>query len=220
MIRQIVLPGAFLAKADEKKAGKGTFIENGGIYSARLGILEERGNYINVIPLSGVYEPNVGDTVIGIVEEAMRNAWLIDINAPYPALLGVEESPWKINYGETAKYLKAGEMVIAIIARIDEARNIELTMKGKPCRKIEDGFIVEIQPTKVPRVIGKNASMLSIIKKYTGCWIFVGQNGRIWLKCPEEKLGVAIEAIKKIESEAHTVGLTQRIEKMLRDRDG
>ena len=220
MIRQIVLPGAFLAKADEKKAGKGTFIENGGIYSARLGILEERGNYINVIPLSGVYEPSVGDTVIGIVEEAMRNAWLIDINAPYPALLGVEEIPWKINYGETAKYLKAGEMVIAIIARIDEARNIELTMKGKPCRKIEDGFIVEIQPTKVPRVIGKNASMLSIIKKYTGCWIFVGQNGRIWLKCPEEKLGVAIEAIKKIESEAHTVGLTQRIEKMLRDRNG
>jgi len=220
MMREIVLPGSVLGNVKEKKAGKGTFIENGTIYSSRLGIVEERNGYVNVIPLSGVYEPSVGDSVIGVVEEALRNAWIININAPYPALLGVEESPWKINYGETAKYLKAGDMVIAIISKIDEARNIELTMKGKPCRKIEDGIVIEIQPTKVPRVIGKNASMLSIIKKYTGCWIFVGQNGRIWLKCPEEKLAMAIDAIRKIEDEAHTIGLTQRIEKMLRDRNG
>jgi len=220
MIRQIVLPGSLIAKAGEKKAGRGTFIESGNIYSSRLGIIEEKGDYINVIPLTGKYEPSVGDTVIGIVEEALRNAWIVDINAPYPALLGVEESPWKINYGETAKYLKVEEMIIATIARIDEARNVELTMKARPSRKIEDGIVIEIQPTKVPRVIGKNASMLSLIKKYTGCWIFVGQNGRIWLKCSEEKLAVAIEAIRKIEDEAHTVGLTQRIEKMLRDKNG
>jgi len=220
MMREIVLPGTFLGNFNKKKAGKGTFIENDKIYSSRLGIVEEKGDYINVIPLSGIYEPNVGDSVIGIVQEALRNAWIVDINAPYPSLLGVEESPWKINYGETAKYLKAGEMIIATIARIDEARNIELTMKGKPCRKIENGIVIDIQPTKVPRVIGKNGSMLSLIKKYTGCWIFVGQNGRIWLKCSEDKLAIAIEAIRKIEEEAHTIGLTQRIEKMLRDKNG
>ena len=220
MIRKVVLPGSLLGDANKKKAGNGAFIEDGKIYSSRLGILEEKNDYLNIIPLSGVYEPVVGDNVIGIVQEAMRNAWLVDINAPHFALLGVEESPWRVNYGETARYLKAGEMIIATVIRIDEAKNIELSMKCKPCRKIEDGVIIEIQPSKIPRVIGKGASMLSVIKKYTGCWIFVAQNGRIWLKCNEEKLAYAVEAIRKIEKEAHTVGLTQRIEKMLREKNG
>ncbi len=217
--REIVLPGSVIGDAGESKAGRGTFIEDGKIYAARLGILARRGDYINVIPLSGVYEPNAGDNVIGVVQETMKNMWVVDINAPYPAILTGEESPWRVGYGETERFLKTGDVVVASILRIDEARNIDLTMKCKPCRKVDEGIIIEIQPSKVPRVIGKGGSMLSVIKKYTGCWIFVGQNGRIWLKC-DKNASLAIKAIRTIEREAHTVGLTQRIEKMLRDENG
>ena len=215
MIRKIVLPGTVIGDAKDKLPGKGTFKERDKIYSSRLGILEEKGKYLNVIPLSGVYDPSVGDTVIGVVEEVYKNAWIIDINAPYPALLSPEESPWKVEYGETSKYLKTGDVIIAIVSYINEAKNIEVSMKGRPCRKIDDGIIIEVQPSKVPRIIGKNASMLNILKKHTGCWIFVGQNGRIWIKGEDEKVNLLIKAIRKIEKEAHTFGLTERIIKML-----
>jgi len=215
MMRKIVLPGSVVGDAKSKLPGKGVFKEGDKLYSSRLGILSEKGKYVNVIPLSGVYDPNIGDNVIGVVQEAFKNAWIIDINAPYPAFLNLENVPWKIEYGETTKYLKVGDVIIATIVNIDEARNIDVSMKCKACRKIDEGIIIEIQPSKVPRVIGKGGSMLATLKKYTNCWIFVGQNGRIWIKGENEKVNLLIKAIRRIEKEAHTVGLTQRIIKML-----
>lgn len=215
MMRKIVLPGSVVGDAKSKLPGKGVFKEGDRLYSSRLGILSEKGKYVNVIPLSGVYDPNIGDNVIGVVQEAFKNAWIIDINAPYPAFLNLENVPWKIEYGETTKYLKVGDVIIATIVNIDEARNIDVSMKCKACRKIDEGIIIEIQPSKVPRVIGKGGSMLATLKKYTNCWIFVGQNGRIWIKGEDEKVNLLIKAIRKIEKEAHTFGLTQRIIKML-----
>jgi len=215
MMRKIVLPGSIVGDAKSKLPGKGVFKEGDRLYSSRLGILSEKGKYVNVIPLSGVYDPNIGDNVIGVIQEVFKNAWIVDINAPYPAFLNLENVPWKIEYGETSKYLKVGDVIIAAIAAVDEARNIDISMNCKPCRKIDEGIIIEIQPSKVPRVIGKNGSMLATLKKYTQCWIFVGQNGRIWIKGEDEKVNLLIKAIRKIEKEAHTVGLTQRIIKML-----
>lgn len=215
MMRRIVLPGSEVGNAKSKLPGKGVFKEGDKLYASRLGILEDKGKYVNVIPLAGVYDPNVGDTVIGVIQEVFKNAWIVDINAPYPAILNMEDAPWKMEYGETAKYLKVGDVIVALIKLVDEARNVEVSMKGKPCRKIEDGIIIEVQPSKIPRIIGKNASMLNILKKYTQCWIFVGQNGRIWIKGEDDKVDLLIKAIRKIEKEAHTFGLTERIIKML-----
>jgi len=81
--------------------------------------------------------------------------------------------------------------------------------------KIEDGIIIEIQPSKVPRIIGKNGSMVSLLRQHTGCWIFVGQNGRVWIRGESENISRLVEAIRKIEREAHTTGLTDRISKFL-----
>ena len=72
MERKIVIPGTLLGKTDGDKQGRGTFREGDNIYSSRLGIVEERSGYINVIPLSGVYDPVVGDAIIGVVEEASK----------------------------------------------------------------------------------------------------------------------------------------------------
>ncbi|MEM4767302.1 MAG: KH domain-containing protein, partial [Ignisphaera sp.] len=77
---------------------------------------------------------------------------------------------------------------------------------------ITSGSLVEIEPCKVARVIGKKKSMLNMLIEQTKCEIFVGNNGRILLKCPNLELEyIAILAIKKIENEAHTTGLTERI---------
>ena len=55
--REIVIPSQLLGDTRDQKAGRGTFIENGKIYSERLGILSKRGEYINTVPLKGRYDP-------------------------------------------------------------------------------------------------------------------------------------------------------------------
>jgi len=75
---------------------------------------------------------------------------------------------------------------------------------------------VEIEPCKVGRVIGKKKSMMNMLIEQTKCEVFVGNNGRILLKCPNLELEyIAILAIKKIENEAHTTGLTERIKEFI-----
>ena len=51
--REIVIPSQLLGEIKNKKAGNGTFIENGKIYSEILGILSADSEYINVIPIKG-----------------------------------------------------------------------------------------------------------------------------------------------------------------------
>lgn len=59
--------------------------------------------------------------------------------------------------------------------------------------------------------------MVNAIKKETGCQITIGQNGMILIngKTPEDEQ-LAIMAIRKVEEEAHTSGLTDRVAEMLR----
>lgn len=70
--------------------------------------------------------------------------------------------------------------------------------------------------TRVPRIIGKKGSMITMLKKETGAQILVGQNGRVWIsgKSRDEEAIIA-EAIRKIEAEAHTTGLTDRVREFL-----
>ena len=58
--------------------------------------------------------------------------------------------------------------------------------------------------------------MINMIKRLTRTQIITGQNGRIWVngKKIEDELK-AIQAITKIELEAHTQGLTDRIRDMI-----
>jgi exosome complex component RRP4 len=216
--RTIVIPGTVLGEADKKKPGTGTFRENNNIYASRLGIKVEKAGYINIIPLSGVYNPNTGDNVIGVISDCQLSSWMVDINAPYPAMLHVNQVPWKVEFGSTGQYLAVGDSIIARIGLIDESKKIELSMEDRGSRKIDAGIIIDIQPQKVPRVIGKSGSMITLLKKYSNCYIFVGQNGRIWVKGEPEKVDFINEAIRKIEKEAHTVGLTSRMEKFLKER--
>jgi exosome complex component RRP4 len=214
--RQIVIPSQVLGDSKSKKAGKGTFIEYGKIYSEILGVLNENDRYINVIPLKGRYDPSLGDFVIGIVEEALGSGWLVDINASSPALLHQNEVPWKVEFGDTEKYLNHGDCIMAKILSIDESKKLQITLNDRNLYKIKGGHIIHVEPSRVPRIIGKKGSMLSVIKKYIRCRIFVGQNGRIWVDADTENIEKVLQTIYKIEDESITFGLTDRIEGMLK----
>jgi exosome complex component RRP4 len=214
--REIVIPSQFLGEIKDKKAGRGTFVENGKIYSGVLGVLSDNNQYINVIPLKGRYDPIQNDFVIGTIIEAMSSSWLVDINAAYPALLHVNEVPWDVDFGETEKYLNTGDSIMAKVSQVDQEKKLQITLKDRNLYKIKGGHLIEIAPSKVARIIGKKASMISLLKKYTKCRIFVGQNGRIWIDGDKEGVKKVIDTIKTIEEESLSYGLTNRIEELLK----
>ncbi|KYK21469.1 RNA-binding protein [Thermoplasmatales archaeon SG8-52-4] len=214
--REIVIPSQLLGDIKNKKAGRGTFVENGKIYAEILGILNKNSNYINVTPLKGRYDPIEKDFVIGIVEEAMSSSWLVDINAAYPALLHVNEVPWDVDFGETERYLNYGDCIMAKVLQVDQEKKLQITLKDRNLYKIKGGQIINVEPSKVPRIIGKKGSMISLLKKYTKCRIFVGQNGRIWVDGEDDGIKKVINTINMIENEALSYGLTNKIEELLK----
>jgi len=217
--RDIVIPSQLLGDADKLKAGRGTFIENGKIYAEKLGILSKKSDYVNIIPLKGRYDAIEGDFVIGIVEEPLSSSWLVDINAPYPALLHINEVPWDIEFGETDKYLNYGDAIMAKILEVNIEKKLQITLKDRNLYKIKGGYITYIEPSKVPRLIGKQGSMISLLKKYSNCRIFIGKNGRIWIDGKDDSIAKVIQAINIVENESTSFGLTDKIENLLKNRN-
>ena len=59
--------------------------------------------------------------------------------------------------------------------------------------------------------------MVGMIKRETGCQLTIGQNGLILIsgRSPETER-LAVMALRKIEKESHTSGLTDRVTEMIR----
>jgi exosome complex component RRP4 len=94
------------------------------------------------------------------------------------------------------------------------------TRDGQGLRKLDEGIILKVSPVKVPRIIGKGGSMITMIKEKTGCRIMVGQNGIIWLSGPDsEKEKIAVNTINFIEENAHKEGLTDIVKDLLEKKE-
>ena len=183
-----------------------------------------RDNLFEVIPLEGsFYYPKIGDIVIGLVVDVEIYGWLVDIKAPYRAYLPASNFIGRpVNPGEDLRrYLDVGDYIIARVDNFDRTINPVLSVKGKDLGRISSGVVIDIMPVKVPRVIGKNKSMYETLTSGTGCNILVANYGRILANCSsrfsEELL---TEAIRKIESESHIKGLTERIKKFIEEKLG
>jgi len=217
--RQLVTPGDLLAENDYI-SGENTYKENGKIYATRIGLFNHDQKRVFVVALKSFYVPMVGDTVIGKVLEVTLGGWIVDIRAPYVAMLRASdalERPVRPQKDDLPALFDVGDMMIAKIVAYDRTRDPLLTVLERGLGKVTRGQMIEITPTKIPRVIGKAGSMITMIKNETGCQIAIGQNGRIAImgKTPEDERS-AIMAIRMVEQEAHTSGLTDRVTEMLR----
>ena len=221
--KQLVTPGEMLAEG-EYLPGENTYMEQNKIYASRIGLVDTDNKKVNVVALRAFYVPKMGDIVIGTVLEVGFNGWTIDIKAPYTALLRASDvlsRPFKPQNDELSSVLNAGDLIVAKIASYDRAHDPQLTVGEPGLGKITRGQILHVTPTKIPRVIGRKGSMISMIKQETNCQIILGLNGMILVtgKTPEDE-DLAIEVIRKIEQESHTSGLTDRITQLLKERKG
>jgi len=222
--REIVTPGQVLASDPSYSAGRGAIKTKDGIISLFVGLKEVRGKYVNVVPLTGLYNPNIGDKVIGMIVDRTPVKWLVDINSKYLATLKFgDASPHSKKTGKIGgtyrghaetpvDVYKIGDMVICKVLSGDRLNEPEVSTLGQDLGKINSGIVVKIPPPKIPRIIGKKGSMIAMLKQLLDVKCMVSQNGRVWLRAktfPQERL--LMDVIEKIEQEAHTTGLTDRI---------
>ena len=214
--RMIVIPGEVIVSGKEYLPSDGTKKEGDEIIALRFGLAEISGRLVKVIPLSGVYQPRVGNTVIGRVIDINFNGWMIDINAPYSSFLSTKES--NMRYKEDLEdYLDIGDLVVCKIFSV-KRKSVDLTTRMKGLGKLKEGIIIAINSNKVPRVIGKEGSMINLIKQETKCNIIVGQNGIIWIKGENVEDEIkAKAAILFIAEKSFVEGLTESVSKFLKE---
>lgn len=211
--KDLVVPGELLAE-DDYYSGRGTFEDDGKICSKLLGLVSLRNKKISVIPLKSKYIPKKGDVVIGKIDDVRFSMWGVDINSPYSGILPASEVFGR-EKKELSRVFDIGDVLFLRIVDVDEVKKVKLGLKGRGMGKFRGGVIVDIAPTKVPRLIGKKGSMINMIKDKTGCKIVVGQNGLVWVKGNEDMEQIVKNTIKLIEREAHTSGLTDRVKNKL-----
>ena len=193
---EIVVPGDMIL--DKPIHMENTFIEDDKTYAAVLGVFDKEKKVL--IPLEGLWYPKHGELVVGIIIEEKLNSYVVDLNAPYKGIL-------------VAKYvrdkLSVGDIIEATVKELDETKTVVLMRE----RKLYGGKIIDVRPSKVPRIIGKNNTMIKQLTEGTKSTIIVGMNGRIWIKGGD--VALTTKAILRIQEEAHTSGLTDRIREML-----
>src|SRR3989338_5198985 len=217
--RKVVVPGEIIASGEDYLPGEGARRVGQNILAARFGLGEEAGRVVRVIPIYGAFVPRRNNVVIGRVIDITYNGWLVDIDSAPSAFLSIEEVPRFINKNEMDQFLAIGDVIAAKIWSVKN-RGIDLALKGKGLGKLVGGFLFRIIPSRVPRVIGREGSMINLVKDKTACNITVGQNGWIWIR--GESLDSQIKARRAIEfvaDKVHINGLTEKVEQWFEEND-
>ncbi len=220
--KDVVVPGDVLAQGMEYLPSFGTYRDKDDIVASRLGIIGIDGKVIKVIPLTGKYIPKRNDVIICRVEDVSYSGWRVSTNSAYAAMLSCKDaiSEFIAKGADLTQFFDIGDYLVGKIINVTSQKLVDLMAKGPGLRKLRGGRIFEVNTHKVPRIIGKQGSMVSMIKQVTECKIIVGQNGLVWIDGEPKNEIIAISAIKKIEAESHISGLTERIKDFLEKETG
>ncbi len=215
--RQIAVPGETIVSGNEFLPGEGAYRDGDDIVAGRYGIVSIFEKHVKVVPVSGAYYPRRGNTIIGTIVDITFNGWLIDFGGAQNAFLPVAEVPRYINKNEMREFLDFGESVIVKVWDV-KSRGVDVSMKMRGYGKIDGGLIIQVGPNKVPRIIGKEGSMVKLIKGATGCDVTVGQNGRVWISGKDAGSEITTKKIIEFIADNVTIaGLTKKVEDFIKD---
>ena len=213
---QFVLPGDTIVTGDYTPE-QNVIIDGDRAISTTVGFSEVNDNRVGVISLTGFYIPKIDDLVIGKVISFSALSWEIDINSYYSAILPASDifgRDFTSSRDNLSLKLAKGDLIAARIVNAG-SREPLLTISGQDLGKIDSGELVKISPSKVPRLIGKQGSMIQAIEGATNSSITIGQNGWVIVSNDETNgLLKAIDAIRLVDEQAHVANLTDKVNKM------
>lgn len=197
--KEIVLPGSLLTD-NNYKLGRGTYKENGKIYSSITGLVYFESEQIKVIPLKDTYSPNYGDLVIGRVTGSSYSSWSIDINSTYHGFLPTTELYDK-NEPNINNIINIKDMLLLRVANVDEINRVKLTLRSRGLGKFNQGTIIKVKQPTIHFLSEENAFLTNMIQEYTYTDVIIGKNGLIWINGLKENIERIIEIIELIEKE-------------------
>ena len=216
--RDLVIPGDVLYEG-RIRTGDNTHRSEGKVVASRIGLVNYNRGVVSVIALEAGFSPLTGDLVIGEVTDIRLGRWMVNIDTSEEAVLNVPDAidaPFNPDIDMT-RILDMGDTVVAKIVDLDRRRTPILSILGRDLGRVDEGFLMRLTPSKIPRLIGKKGSMVNMILNKTGCNVVIGQNGRILIHGrTREQEEMAVKVIKKVENEAHISGLTSRVQEYLR----
>jgi exosome complex component RRP4 len=198
----ILIPGDNLKKKDIN-----SYERENNYYSKYILLVNED----KTTRLFGYYMPEVNDIVIGKVIDVLSNGWLIDINSPYVGKLSLKDTG--VDPNDLYTY---GDYILCQIIRMTKNKLIDLEIKKK--EKLNDGLILKVDPARIPRLIGKNSSMLNLIKEYLKIDIIIGKNGRIYLNGNVNDILKAVDIIRFVINNSYKRGLTEKVKEILENK--
>lgn len=200
-MKRIVLPGELLLDK-VTKLGTNVFTKDNNVYSSVLGIYNGSNDYISVIPLNGPYVPEINDAIVCVVKNVTNNGYIVDVNSHTNCFL-----PKSL----ITRELKIGQILFARVKAVVDNDVTELDNVNI----LPLGNIISVSSVKIPRIIGKNDSMLNVLKTHTQSNILVGKNGWIWFISKKENL--LKNAINTIIENSQKSNLTNTIETYLKN---
>ena len=216
--RDLVIPGDVLYEG-RIRTGDNTHRSEGKVVASRIGLVNYNRDMVSVIALEAGFNPLTGDLVIGEVTEIRLGRWMVNIDTAEEAALNVPDAidaPFRPDFDMT-RVLDIGDTLVAKVVDIDRRRTPILSILGRGLGRVNEGFLMRLTPSKIPRLIGKKGSMVNMILNQTGCNVVIGQNGRILIHGrTREQEEMAVKVINKVENEAHISGLTIRVQEYLR----
>ena len=211
---QFVLPGDVIVTGDYRPEQNVT-LDGDRLVSTTIGFSEINDDLVTVYPLTGFYNPNIDDLVIGKIISHNALSWEVDINSYYSGILlasdifGKDYSPSK---DDLSLKLDVGDIVLARIANMG-SRDPLITIAGENLGKIDSGELIKTSSTTIPHLTD---SMIQTIEASTNATLTVGQNGLIVLKCNNSTgLTKAIASIKMIGMMQNNANLQEKIQKFL-----
>ena len=138
------------------------------------------------------YFPQVGDQVVGVIEDRTSDAYKVNISSGAPALLSrlAFEGATKRNKPE----LKRGDVVYCRVADTDRDVDTELTcLSATGVKKdwasgeavygpLVTGLVVRVPPAYALKLLHPDSSVLNALGRRLAFEIAVGMNGAVWLK--------------------------------------
>ena len=219
--KKYVIPGDVVTSGPFRPE-QNVILEGNKIISTTVGITEIYDDSVRVISLTGKYIPKINDLVIGKVISHTSLSWELDINSCYVGFLPAQDvfgRDFSAHADELTSKLKTGDLVAARIANFDRTRDPLVTISDRDLGKIDSGALVEISPSKVPRLIGKRGTMIQTIEMATDAAITIGQNGWVVVSCESpEGLLKAKKAIEMVDAKAHIANLTDQVKEMLESK--
>lgn len=177
-----------LGHADEQQnmlSGHGTFIEQDRILSSVSGFVTRMNKLVSVHAPSQRYFAEVGDIVVGRVEQVAEKRWRVNVNGAKHAVLllasvnlpgGVQRRRTEQDQLSMRELFKENDLISAEVQKIHHKdHTISLHTRTEKYGKLSNGLLVVVEQRLVKRV------QQHFVQLECGVSLILGINGYIWV---------------------------------------